>query len=122
MPVLTEGQHAGEFLVREFDPEFNREVVTVVSGQALAAGAVIGKITLSGKYAAYDNAAADGTEAAAGILYAAVDASAADAEGVAILRGPAVVNTAELVWDAGQDAAAQTAGLVDLAALDIIAR
>ena len=46
-----------------------------------------------------DPAAVDGSEAAAGIPYDAVDASAADAEGVAIVR-LAEVNAAELVWPA----------------------
>jgi hypothetical protein len=58
---------------------------------------------------------------AAGILYDAVDASAADAEGVAIVR-LAEVNAAELVWPAGITAPEQTTALGELAALTIIAR
>ena len=58
--------------------------------------AVLGKATASGKYKELDPAAVDGSEVAAGILYDAVDASAADAEGVAIVR-LAEVNATELV-------------------------
>ena len=60
-------------------------------------------------------------EAAAGILYDAVDASTADAEGVAIVR-LAEVNAAELVWPAGITGPEQTTALGELAALSIIAR
>jgi Bacteriophage lambda head decoration protein D len=70
---------------------------------------------------ALDPVAVDGSEAAAGILYDAVDASAADAEGVAIVR-LAEVNAAELVWPDGITAPQQTTALGELAALNIIAR
>ena len=100
MPELQEGRYAGEFVVSEGNGKISRETITVLSGQNLEAGAVLGKVTASGKYKALDPAAVDGSEAAAGILYDAVDASAADAEGVAIVR-LAEVNAAELVWPAG---------------------
>ena len=51
----------------------------------------------------------------------AVDAAAADAEGVAIVR-LAEVNAAELVWPAGITGPEQTTELGELAALNIIAR
>jgi hypothetical protein len=78
-------------------------------------------VTASGKYKALDPAAADGSEVAAGIFYDAVDASAADAEGVALVR-LAEVNAAELVWPAGTTGGEQTTALGQLAALTIIAR
>jgi Bacteriophage lambda head decoration protein D len=121
MPVLNEGRYAGEFLVSEGNGRISREIITVLSGQNLVAAAVLGKVTASGKYKALDPAAVDGSEAAAGILYDAVDASAADAEGVAIVR-LAEVNAAELVWPAGIGAPEQTTALGELAALTIIAR
>ena len=82
---------------------------------------MLGKVTASGKYKALDPAAVDGSEAAAGLLYAAVDASAADAEGVAIVR-LAEVNAAELVWPDGITAGEKTTALGQLAALNVIAR
>lgn len=45
MTTLTMGARAGEHLVKDFDPSFNREAVTVLSGQNLVAGAVLGRIT-----------------------------------------------------------------------------
>jgi hypothetical protein len=42
--VLTEGQHAGEFLLGERTIDA-RETITVLSGQNLKAGAVVGRVT-----------------------------------------------------------------------------
>ena len=41
--ALTEGQHPGEFILWEGDPG-NRELVTVLSGQVLKAGAVVARV------------------------------------------------------------------------------
>lgn len=46
MSALTEGVHAGEFLLSEAPGDRSRENVTVLSGQDLAAGAVVGKVAL----------------------------------------------------------------------------
>jgi Bacteriophage lambda head decoration protein D len=121
MPVLNEGRYAGEFVVSEGNGKISRETITVLSGQNLEAAAVLGKVTASGKYQALDPAAVDGSEVAAGVLYDAVDASTADAEGVAIVR-LAEVNAAELVWPAGITGPEQTTAVGELAALTIIAR
>lgn len=120
MAAQTEVRAAATFLISEANGSRSREKVTIVSGQNLVAGAVVGKITASGKYAAYDNAAADGTQAAAGVLIAAVDASAADAAGAIIIRD-AEVAASDLNWGAetGGDI---TAGVADLLALGIVSR
>lgn len=48
MGVLTEGQHAGEFVMEERGGagQASRENITVLSGQTLTAGAVIGRVKL----------------------------------------------------------------------------
>lgn len=121
MATSTLGKRESEFLHYELEPQYTREQVTITAGQNLPAGAVVGKITASGKYAAYDNNASDGTETAAGVLVAAVDASAADEEGVIIARGPAVVLNRALDWN-GQTGAAVTDGQNDLAGIGILVR
>lgn len=121
MPEMQEGQHTGEFIVSEGNGAISRETITVLSGETLDAGAVLGKVTASGKYKALDPAAVDGSEAAAAILYDAVDASAADADGVAILR-LAEVNADELVWPDSITVGEKSAATGELAALSIIAR
>ena len=42
--------------------------VTIISGVTLAAGTVLGKVTASGLYNAYDNTATNGLEQALGVL------------------------------------------------------
>lgn len=54
MSEKTEGMHAGEFVVSEANGDRSREVVTVVTGQVLKAGHVMGKtITGTGAAVAY---------------------------------------------------------------------
>ena len=56
----------------------------------------MGKITASGKYAAHDPAASNGTQTAAAILWDSVDASGGDKNAVVLIRGPAIVNQHEI--------------------------
>lgn len=113
--ILNEGKHTAEFLLSEGNGFISREqVVIAAAAGAMDEGTVLGKITASGKYVAYSNAAADGSEVAAGVLYRAVPDLAADQPAVMIAR-QAEVMSADLV---GIDAP----GKVDLAALQIICR
>lgn len=113
--MITEPIRAGEHIIAEANGTISRERIVVASGAgALPAGQVLGKITVGGKYAAYDPAATDGTETAAGILYDAVDATSADAPGVISARHTEV-KEALLT---GLDAAAKA----DLAPAQIIFR
>ena len=123
MTTLTEGKHAGGFLVWEVLRDYNRETITVASGAGkLAPGTVLGKITTGGKYTGLTPAATNGSQNAAGILWEGVDASAIDAPGVVVLRGPALVNQHELVWPDGATEAQITAATTALASLGIILR
>lgn len=213
MTELTEGQHTGEFIVTEANGSLSREAVTVLSGQNLQPGHVLGKVAVgtatgaavsgntgsgligtvsagatakagvytatciepasgggtfsvedpdgvnigtaivgtpftgavnftimdgapdfaagdrfritvaegSGKYKEYNPANTDGSQTAVAILYAAVDATGGDADGVVIARH-AEVNAEELIWFSGADANQKAAGLADLKTHDIIAR
>jgi hypothetical protein len=112
----TEGNARASFLVSEANGYRSREKVTIVSGQNLKAGAVIAKITASGKYKDHDvvTPASDGSQLTTGlaILYDNVDATGGDVVATAIVRD-AEVNAAELVWRAstsgGQITTATTA-------------
>jgi hypothetical protein len=46
MTSLTEGQHNGEFIVTESDGSLSRDTITVLSGQTLQAGHVLGQVTV----------------------------------------------------------------------------
>jgi hypothetical protein len=123
MTTLTEGKHAGGFLVWEVLRDYARETITVASGAGkLEPGTVLGKITTGGKYTGLAPSATNGSQNPAGILWAGVDASSADAPGVVVLRGPAIVNSHEIVWPEGATEAQITAATTALAALGIILR
>ena len=123
MTILTEGKHAGGFLVWEVLRDYTRETVTIASGAGkLEPGTVLGKITTGGKYTGLAPTASNGSQNAAGLLWAGVDATAADASGVVILRGPTLVNRHELVWPEGATAAQISAATTALVALGIVLR
>ena len=81
---------------------------------ALAAGTVVGKITASGKYVAYADGNADGSQTAAGVLYGNAADSAADQMVTIIARDAEVARNALTGLDANGEA--------DLKALSIIVR
>jgi len=121
MTVLTETQHAAGFLVSEANGTLSREIGTLITGQDLEAGTVLGAITASGKWTQFNQDGADGSETAAGVLLANTDATSADQPCVAIVR-QAEVNAAELVWPADIEAGEKTAAIAQLAARGIIVR
>ena len=112
MAIKTETLHALDFLVSEAAGGYSRETVTIVSGQNLKAGRVLGRITASGKFAAYDDALATGVEVARAILADDVDATGGDVKAAVIARN-AQVNAAELDWG-GQLATPIANGTADL--------
>jgi len=120
MNTKTETTHAGDFIISEANGNRSRESGTLISGQNLAAGTVVGKITASGKYTQYNNDASDGSNVAGGILYAAIDASGGDAL-CAVIARDAEVNSDQLTWpnDSPLDL---NAGIADLLAVGIIIR
>lgn len=121
MSTLTESTHAGEYILSEANGERSRAAVIVASGNDLSAGAVLGVVTASGKFAEHDAGAADGTENAVAILFGAVDASAADADGAATVRD-SEVDDGLLAWPAGISAGDKADAITSLAGQGIIVR
>jgi hypothetical protein len=123
MTTLTEGRHAGGFLVWETSRDYTRETVTLTSGAGkLEPGTVLGKITTGGKFTQLAPAASNGSQNAAGILWGPADATAADAAAVVVLRGPAIVNRNDLIWPTGATEPQVAAATAALAALGILLR
>lgn len=134
--IAEPGSNVGTFLV--FDPDGVLVAPGVVASAFSAGGLaftladgstdfVAGDgftITIAAgdsKYVAYDDDNPDGSSAAAGVLYAAVDATSADQDAVIITR-LAEVATDKLAWASTNDANDKAAGLADLAARYIISR
>lgn len=123
MPVLTEPPSMGDVLKYEVNPNYTREVVTLLAGMPYPVGAVLGRITASGKYKLATSGGTDGAQTASVVLLYAVDATLADAVGIVVARGPAIVSRAALAYDATVDDAAKiTTKIGQLAAVGIVAR
>jgi len=123
MPVLTEQPSMGDVLKYEVNPNYTREVITLLQGLPYPVGSVLGKITASGKYALSPATGADGSQVASAVLLYAVDATLADATGIVVARGPTIVSRAGLAYEGTvNDAAKITAKIAQLAAVGIIAR
>ena len=123
MPVLTEPPSMGDVLKYEVNPNYTREVVTLLIGTNYPSGAVLGRVTTSGKYTLSPATGADGSQTAVAVLLYPVNATLADAVGIIITRGPAIVSRAALAYEATvNDAAKIAAKITQLGAVGIIAR
>ena len=123
MSVLTQPPTMGDVLKYELNPNYTRETVTLLAGTIYPVGAVLGRITASGKMKISPATGTDGAQNAAAVLLYDVDATAADATGIVVLRGPTIVSHEGLAYDGTVDDAAKiTAKITQLAAVGIIAR
>ena len=123
MPVLTEQPSMGDVLKYEVNPNYTREVITLLIGTNYPSGAVLGRITASGKYTLSPATGADGSQVASAVLLYAVDATLADATGIVVARGPTIVSRAGLAYGATVDDGTKIiAKIGQLAAVGIIAR
>lgn len=109
------------YLVSEANGTRSREVITLAAGNALPPGAVLGQVTASGEYVAFNPAANDGSETAKAVLFASVDASAA-AKAAVVTARDAEVAEASLVWVASVNTTQKKSALAALAVLGIVAR
>jgi hypothetical protein len=113
----------GDVLKYEVNPNYTRETVPLLAGTAYPVGSVLGRITASGKYKLATSGGSDGAQTAAALLLYAVDATLADAVGIVVVRGPAIVSRSALAYDASVDDAAKiTTKISQLGALGIIVR
>jgi len=121
MTTLTEGQTPGDWLLFEENSRYSRDEVTIASGADLASGTVLGKVTASGKFVACDEAAADGSETAAGVLLNDAAAAAADVTDAVIITRHATVRRGGLTFDASFDnQTKRDAAMAELKAIGIL--
>ncbi len=119
MTSKTETGHAGGIILSEANGNRSRDAVTIKEGEDLKAGAVLGKITATGLYVAYDDGGTDdGRRTAVAILYADCGATDGDTVATAIVRD-AEVNGEELVFASGVD---EDGAVTDMASVGIIVR
>ncbi len=121
MAVINEGNRLHDVLAWEQEKHYSRDKITIAADQVLAVGEVVGKITASGLYAAFNPGATDGTENAAGIVIDNYDATGADLDGVAIIRD-AIFREGGVVWPDGITTPQKDAAIAQLEAIGIIIR
>ena len=121
MMAMTESNRDGEVLLSEANGALSREVAIIAAGQDLEAGAVLGRVTATGRYVALAPAATDGSEVAAGVLLYAADATGGEVSATVVTR-LAEVAADKLAWPAGITQAQIDAALSQLAGAYVIAR
>lgn len=119
--IARDNPRLSNMLKRELWSEqgFCRLAVTVNEASAVdyKIGQVLGKVTASGKYVQYDDAAVDGSETAAAIVLQDISiAAATDTTVLCLVKGPAIVADGGLVFKAGVD---EAAAKVQIEALNI---
>jgi Bacteriophage lambda head decoration protein D len=122
MPALQEPFNLGDLLKYEAPNLYSRDRVTVLSGQTLPLGAVVGLVTSSGKVKQIDPSATDGSQYAAGVLIQDVDAHLADRTDGLMVARHAIVADHALQWPAGITLAEQQAAVLQLKALGVLVR
>lgn len=123
MATLTEGRVTAAYILSEASGMRSRDHAKIASGAGkVEPGAVLGKVTASGKYMPHAPAANDGSQLAVAILYSAVDATGDDAPCVITARDSEVKKD-ELIYDASTDTQAEKDAVnASLAANGIIVR
>ena len=119
MSTDFEGNNPFEFILSEGE-NIARDNITIISGQNLNAGTVLGRIA-SGKWTLHNPTASDGSEVARGVLGGDCDATIADKKAVGIVR-LAEVKGAMLIYKAAITAPQKAAAIIALAAQMIIVR
>ncbi len=122
MTAITEGLNLGDLLKYEAPNLYSREQVTVVAGQNLELGAVVGRITATAKFKLFDPAATDGSELPAGILLGACDATLIDRDDALLLARHGMVASNAVVWPAGVTVEQKTTALAQLSSLGVLVR
>lgn len=123
MNAINEPLNLGDLLKYEEDClSYSREQVTVASGQNLELGAVVGRVTATGKLKRFDPVATDGTEDVAGILLGAIDATLIQRDDALLLARHAIVASHAVVWPAGITAEQKAAAIAALEARGILIR
>lgn len=123
MNAINEPLNLGDLLkYEEGRLNYSREQVTVASGQNLELGAVVGRVTATGKLKRFDPVATDGTEDVAGILLGAIDATLIERDAALLLARHAIVASHAVVWPAGITAEQKVAAIAALEARGILIR
>ena len=122
MTAINNDLTLGDLLKYEEENLYSRNQVTVVSGQNLKLGTVIGRVSATQKVKALDPSATDGSEVAAGVVLQSIDASAAEKTNGLIVSRQAIVADHALVWPVAITTEEKTAAIAQLEAIGVLVR
>ena len=122
MTAITNDLTLGDLLKYEEENLYSRDQVTVVNGQNLKLGAVIGRVSATQKVKALDPSATDGSEIAAGVVLQSIDASAAEKTNGLIVSRQAIVADHALIWPVAITTEEKTAAIAQLEAIGVLVR
>lgn len=127
MTTITEPPRLSGVLKYEDDQTYCREEVTVLAGSGavreLQIGTVLGRITASGKVVGLALSGSDGSQTVYGVMVSNTTApDGTDATGVALVRGPATVSDAGLIYPSGATSNQKATINTALTALGIVVR
>ena len=122
MTAITNDLTLGDLLKYEEENLYSRDQVTVVNGQNLKLGAVIGRVSATQKVKAIDPSATDGSEVAAGVVLQSIDASSAEKTNGLIVSRQAIVADHALVWPVAITTEEKTAAIAQLEAIGVLVR
>ena len=122
MTAITNDLTLGDLLKYEEENLYSRDQVTVLSGQNLKLGAVIGRVSATQKVKALDPSATDGSEVAAGVVLQSIDASAAEKTNGLIVSRQAIVVDHALIWPSAITTEEKTAAIAQLEAIGVLVR
>ena len=122
MPVITEGLNLGDLLKYEAPNLYSRDQATVIAGQNLLLGTVVGAETATSKLKTLDPTSTDGTELAAGVLALDVDATLIDRDDAILVARHAIVSDTALTWPAGITPTQKATAIAQLKSLGILVR
>ena len=122
MPAIQETLNLGDLLKYEASHLYSRDQLTVLAGEVLPLGAVVGQVSATGKVKALDTAASDGSEVVCGVLIAPQDALSGDQTDGLIIARHAIVADHALTWPIGITDSQKAIALSQLKALGILVR
>jgi hypothetical protein len=100
MPEIKQTLNLGDLLKFEEQGFYSRQRVTLLAGQTLVLGTVLGQVSASGKVKALDPSATDGSEVACGVLLQDCDAYLSDRDDALMLARHGTVAQHALTWPA----------------------
>ncbi|CAK0777453.1 Head decoration protein [Gammaproteobacteria bacterium] len=122
MPHVSEPTNLGDLLKWEEEQLYSRDQVTVAAGQNLPIGTVMGRVTATGHFKAFDPTAGDGSEQAVGILLGHIDATLIDRDDGLMLARAGILASRYVVWPVGITATQKVTALEQLAKLGVMLR